>query len=91
MVKYELTLIFKPNLKDKEQKEIIEKLKKILGSKKIGVDFWGKKKLAYEIQKQKEGVYCLFSFEASPEVLPELEKKIKLEENIVRYLIVRTS
>lgn len=107
MPSYELTVIFKPDLKKEKQEKAVEGLKKIIESKKspaaarpdtiggrqgkvLKIDLWGKKSLAYEIEKQKEGVYLLVSFEADPKVLSELEKKIKLEENIIRYLIVRT-
>ncbi|HIE44020.1 MAG TPA: 30S ribosomal protein S6 [Candidatus Omnitrophica bacterium] len=89
MNSYELTLICKPDLKEEKQKKVIEGLKKIIGGTKVKVDLWGKRPLAYDIKKKKEGVYYLLSFEAKPEILPTLEKELRLEEDVIRYLIVR--
>lgn len=90
---YELTLILRPDLEEKEQKKVLEKLKKIVegtkGAKVEKVDSWGKRPLAYEVKKQKEGVYYLLSLLTPPETFPELEKEMKLNENIVRFLIVK--
>jgi small subunit ribosomal protein S6 len=92
---YELTLIFKPDLKEEEQDKIIGGLKKVVEGKKgrpgkvVSAKLWGRKPLAYQIKKQKEGIYHLVAFEIEPQVLEELEKKIKLEEDIIRHLIVR--
>lgn len=93
MQKYELTLIFKSNLKEEERGKIIEKLEKIIkkGKGKVEkIDCWGKRALAYEIQKQKDGVYYLLSFEIDSGALPGLEKDLKAEENVIRYLIVKS-
>lgn len=90
---YELTLILKPDLEEKEQKKVLEKLKKTIEAKKRAkvekVDSWGKRRLAYEVKGQKEGWYYLLSLLATSEIFSELEKEMKLDENIVRYLILR--
>lgn len=93
MQKYELTLIFKSNLKEEERRKIIDKLEKIIkkGKGKIEkIDCWGKRTLAYEIKKEKDGVFYLLSFAADSGILPGLEKDLKAEEKVIRYLIVKS-
>jgi small subunit ribosomal protein S6 len=53
------------------------------------VDRWGRRKLAYEIDKQREGYYVMLNVEIEPKHLPELERNLKLSPAILRYLIVR--
>jgi small subunit ribosomal protein S6 len=53
------------------------------------VDRWGRRKLAYEIDKQREGYYVIMNVEIEPRHLPELERNLKLSPSILRYLIVR--
>ena len=53
------------------------------------VDEWGKRKLAYEIQKMKEGFYYFIQFEADAACPAELEKRVRIMDNVLRYLVVR--
>jgi small subunit ribosomal protein S6 len=53
------------------------------------IDRWGRRKLAYEIDKQREGYYVIMNVEIEPKHLPELERNLKLSPSILRYLIVR--
>lgn len=87
--KYELTLVLEPEL-DKEGKEkLLQNLKKDLGKAKVSEEKdLGVKDLAYPIKKQKRGIFYWLTFAAEPEVLPDFEKKLKLEEKILRYLLI---
>lgn len=55
----------------------------------IKVDRWGRRKLAYEINKQRDGYYVCFNAEIDPKNLPELERNLRLSPNVLRYLLVR--
>ena len=79
-------------IEDDARTEVIEKIKAMLegfGATITNVDEWGKKKLAYEIQKMSEGFYYFIQFEA-PETCPaELERHVRIMDNVLRYLIVK--
>ena len=82
MNNYYLTLVLKPDLDEKTKKEI-------LGLVKGKVDEWGSRDLAYPIKKQTKGYYIHFEFESDPKAIKDLDKSLKVEENIIRYLLVR--
>ncbi len=87
MQKYEITVLF-----DKKDKDIIEKVEKMLTSikaKKVKKEDWGLKKLAYPIKKLTEANYVFFEAEIEQDKLADLAAKIKLEEGIIRSLIVK--
>jgi len=92
MHKYEFTLVFKPNLDEaaleaefKHIQELIERF----GGTIEKVDDWGKRRLAYEIEKTTEGIYKFVIFDAEPSAPAEIESRTRIRENILRYLIVR--
>lgn len=92
MRKYELVLVFSPETSSENQKKLVSQLKTLIekAKGKIGKsDEWGKRELAYPIKKFSEGVYFLLNLELPADVPVELEKKIKLEEEVIRYLLVR--
>ncbi|MCR4263368.1 MAG: 30S ribosomal protein S6 [Candidatus Roizmanbacteria bacterium] len=84
MRQYELTLIFKPQLTEEQADAIIEKLK----LKIIHQQVWGKRMLAYPIEKEKEGLYVHVVVDLEQSSIPALEEKIRLNENIIRHLLV---
>ena len=87
MAKYELTFIY-----DKSNKKIIERLKSYINSVKAKVvkeEDWGVKPLAYPIKKFTEAAYIYFEIEIDPGKLKKLEEKIKVEEELLRHLLVR--
>lgn len=89
---YYLTLILKPDLEEKEQKELLDQVKKkMLGEdgKIEKEDMWGVREFAYPIKRQKKGYYTHFEFQSDPKVIKGLDKNLKLEEDILRYLLVR--
>jgi len=92
MKNYELTLILDPNLTPEKKKALIEKIKKILetsGGKVEKTDEWGKKKLAYPIRKFEEGDFLFLEINLSQQSPAEIEKKLSLEEAILRCLLVK--
>ena len=91
MNKYEILYILDAKLDDAEKETLIERFKGIVetaGGSVEGVDKWGVKKLAYEINFKSEGYYVLMNFEANPLVIRDLEKALNIVEPIVRKMIV---
>ena len=92
MNKYELAVVVSARLEDEERAATLEKVKDLVtrfGGTITDVDDWGKKKLAYEIQKMTEGYYYFIHFEADGTCPGELEKRLRIMENVIRYLCVR--
>ena len=90
MVDYELTCIFNPDLKDKQK--LISKIEgwiKKIGGKIEKKEKWGSKDLVYRIKKFSRGFYVFWQLKAKADRINELFPKIKLEEDIIRYLLVR--
>ena len=92
MNKYELAVVVSAKIEDEERAATIEKVKAYVerfGGNVTNVDEWGKKRLAYEVQKMKEAFYYFIQFEGEATVPAEIESRIRLMENVVRYLVVR--
>jgi small subunit ribosomal protein S6 len=92
MRKYETIFILHPSLDEEAVKANIEKFKGVIengGGTVDNVDFWGKRKLAYEIKKINEGFYTLFNFSASPELPKELDRIFRITDSVVRHIIVK--
>ncbi len=92
MRKYEIAVVLNALIEDEERASIIEKIKDYVqrfGGTVIDVDEWGKKRLAYEIQKMKEGYYYFIHFEAETQAPAELEAAVRIMEPVIRYLIVK--
>ena len=91
MVKYESIFIVSTLLEEEKIQEIIEKVKTFVESSTQleKVDDWGKRRLAYEYDYQKDGHYTLMHFTAEPTFPAELERIYKITEGILKYIIVR--
>ncbi len=92
MNKYELTVIVSTKLEDEERAAVIAKVGEHIarfGGTVTNVDDWGKKRLAYEIQKMREGFYYFVQFESDSNCPNEVEKQIRIMEPVIRYLCVR--
>ncbi len=89
---YETTIIVDPQLDQTRIEELVNKIQKMItddaGSIRK-VEQWGKKRMAYEIKKKRYGYYVYFLYDSNGKVLPKLEKEFRLNESIVRNLIVR--
>lgn len=91
MIKYESIFVLNAQLDDEKIQEIISKVKNLVetSAQLEKVDEWGKRRLAYEIDKQKEGYYTLIQFSAEPTFPAELERVYKITEGVMKYLIVK--
>ena len=92
MNKYELAVVLNVKLEDEERAAAIEKITNYItrfGGTVTNIDEWGKKRLAYEIQKMKEGYYYFIHFESDSTVPGEVEQRIRIMDNVLRYLCVR--
>ena len=92
MNKYELALIVSAKIEDDARAAVVEKAKEYItrfGGTVTEVEDWGKKKLAYEIQKMSEGFYYFIQFDAAAEVPAELEQSVRIMDNVLRFLCVR--
>ena len=92
MSKYELAVVVSAKLEDDARAEVIEKVKALVtrfGGNITDVDEWGKKRLAYEIQKMKEAYYYFFHFESETTTPGEIEERIRIMDGVIRYLCVK--
>ncbi len=89
---YEAMYIIVPELDEETNRSVIEKFKGIVeqnGGEIAAVDEWGKRKLAYAIDYKTEGYYVLMSFSGSSELPKELERNLKNDERVLRFLVIR--
>ena len=92
MNKYELAVVVSAKVEDDERAAIVDKCKALIerfGGTVTNVDEWGKKRLAYEIQKMKEAFYYFIQFDAESTVPAEIESRVRIMDNVIRYLCVR--
>lgn len=92
MPSYEAMFILRPDLEEEPIQELSNKLQDLLkqfGVQESALEEWGKRRLAYEIKKYGEGLYYLLKFEGSQELVPELEHFFKVNDEVIRFMIVR--
>ena len=89
MNKYELALVLSPALDEEGRVAKVQATLERFGAKIEKVDDWGKRKLAYEIAKVNEGFYSFTTFEAPAAAPAEIEARMRIMENVLRYLIIR--
>ena len=91
MKPYELLLIITPDHDENEAEALTDQVKGIIenGGAIVKVDPWGKKRLAYPIQKRNEGYYVLYVFECAPSFVAQLNQSLHVIESILRYMIVQ--
>jgi small subunit ribosomal protein S6 len=92
MRKYETIFILQPSLDEEAFKTNVDKFKGVIengGGVVDNVDFWGKRKLAYEIKKVNEGYYTLINFSAEPELPKELDRIFRITDTVVRHIIIK--
>lgn len=91
-VDYEVTYILRPNLEEAEVTErtgAISALLKANGGEVLNVEILGKKRLAYEINDVREGIYAVMRFQSTAEAAHELERQLGLNEDVMRALLIR--
>ena len=90
MTNYELMFIIDPTLEDETKKATIEAVKGIIENEGevVDVDEWGLRKMAYQIQKKSEGYYVVVTFKAEPTLPKELDRRLRISDNVMRHIIV---
>jgi small subunit ribosomal protein S6 len=92
MRKYELMYIIRPNVDDETKKSIVERFDNILtsnGAEIIDSKEWGKRRLAYEINDFREGIYHIVHVNSNPEAVQEFDRLAKISDDIIRHIVVR--
>lgn len=91
MNKYEMVLITKAGLEDEERQQVLERLQDAINQNGSveSIDEWGNRKLAYEINYNKEGYYYVINYEAEPSVVAEVERRARILDQVLRYLTVK--
>lgn len=92
MTKYELAVVVSAKLEEEDRAKVMDKVKALIerfGGQITNVDDWGKKRLAYEIQKMKEGFYYFIQFDAETSAPAEIESRMRIMDGVIRYLCVK--
>ncbi|MBQ4361589.1 MAG: 30S ribosomal protein S6 [Lachnospiraceae bacterium] len=91
MNKYELCVVISAKIEDDARADVLERVKALVeraGGTISDIDEWGKKRLAYEIQKMNEGYYYFIHFEAEPTAPRQIEDRLRIVDDILRFLCV---
>lgn len=89
---YELAFIIRPTIDDEGVTSVVEKVStmvKTIDGEVTSVNVWGRRALAYPIDNHREGIYVLLQANMPPAALIELERNLKLSEDIIRYMLVK--
>ncbi len=89
---YENIVIFDSSLSDEEAESAVTKIKGIVtgsSGEVLKVDMWGRRKLAYEIKKQKKGIYVLLLYKTPPETIKKLEEFFRVFDVVIKYMIIK--
>ena len=96
MNKYESVIIVNPNLEEESVKNLIKKFSDLINTdgtvasvEEMGKRKVGKKKLAYEVKKNKEGYYVIINFEAQPELIVELERNYRITDEVMKFIVIK--
>lgn len=90
MTNYEVMFIIDPVLEDEKKNATVETVQQIISAdgEVSKVDVWGMRKLAYPIQKKNDGYYVVVEFKASEELPKELDRRLKISDNVMRHMII---
>ena len=92
MRRYELMLILRPDVADDKAQSVIDRTTRQLvagGGQIVKVAPWGRRRLAYQIDRYREGSYHIVLFEAPPEAIAEMERTLQITEEVLRHLVTR--
>ncbi len=91
MNKYETIFLMKDDIAEEERNNVIDTIKNYLeeNGKITKIEDLGIKKLAYEVRKYKEAYYYLIEFESTSEIIPELERKYRITDEIIKFIVIR--
>lgn len=89
---YESIFIIRPSLSDEETNKLIDKMKGVVersGATLLKLENWGKKKLAYEVKRERKGTFVYLHFQSPGSAVSELERSYRLEDSVLKFLTVR--
>lgn len=88
---YETLFVVNPQLSEEDTKKVIDKFVGLIGKEGNveSIDEWGKRRLAYPINDLNEGYYVLVNFTADPALPAELERRFRIDENVMRSIVIR--
>jgi small subunit ribosomal protein S6 len=89
---YDVLVIVDPRLGEEEVAQLADRLRESLGAlggEVVSVEHWGKRRLTYELRKQREGSYVLLQVRAEPAAVREYERQLKLNESVLRFMTTR--
>ena len=91
MNKYESVVIINPSVDEEGVKALIQRFTDLINTdgKVESAEELGKKRLAYEIKKNKEAYYVVFNFEAKPELIAELERNYRITDEVIKFIVIR--
>ncbi len=92
MRNYEIMMIIDPDVDERQVSPLVEKYTKIVTDAKGAVDkvdLWGKRRLAYEINKKSEGIYVVINLTAAPDDVKEMGRRMSIDEQIMRTKVMR--
>lgn len=92
MQNYESIVIVRSTLSEEEINAVLAKIREIIekaGGTVLQAEGWGKRRLAYEIKREKKGAYLLFRFQADGKLIAQLEHQYRLDETILKFITVR--
>ncbi|OAO78005.1 SSU ribosomal protein S6p [Anoxybacillus flavithermus] len=92
MRKYEIMYIIRPNMEEEARKAVVERFNNVLtenGAEITNVKEWGKRRLAYEIQKFRDGYYMILNVVAKPAAVQEFDRLARISEDIIRHIVVK--
>jgi small subunit ribosomal protein S6 len=88
---YESIFIVRPSLSDEDTSKLIDKLKGVVekSGTVLKLENWGKKKLAYEVKRERKGTFVYLNFQSKGDLISELERSYRLEDSVIKFLTVR--
>lgn len=92
MRRYELMLVFRPDAPDERTQAVVERITRMIvgdGGQIVKVQPWGRRRLAYPIDRHREGQYHIVVFEAPPTTIAEIERSLLITEEVLRHLVIR--
>ena len=91
MNKYESVIIINPSVDEEKVKSLVDRFSELINKsgKVEKVDTLGKKKLAYEVKKNREGIYVVLYFEAEPSLIAELERNYRITDEVIKFIVVK--
>ena len=88
---YESIFILRSTLNDEDVQKTVNKIEGVVkqGGELIATENWGKKRLAYEVMKEKKGIYVLLRFRAKGDLVAEIERNYRIDDNVIKFLTVK--